>query len=476
MDPRDYQLRTAIEATLSEDPTLVVAPTGAGKTVIGALICKRLTGRTVWLTHTKELVAQSAAKLREWGLRVGVVAPGYGVDPFADVQVVSIQTAVSRELEMRCSNVFLDEAHHFAADDWRVAMERFGARRTLGATATPERPDGKPLGDLFSRLVVAASYSELIHRGFLVPARILRPSRELEKGVALKPLDAYVKHGEGRVGFGYARGVPEAEEISQAFRDGGVASSVVEANTPAVVRALELASLHNVRPMVLWNVYCLTEGVDVPPASIAIFGRNFGHVSTMLQASGRVLRASPGKVDALILDLPGMTHRLGLPIEDREYSLTGQGIRRTQSGMALTLCMKCGATFRSGSACPRCGHTNPTKPLAKLRIYNEDLKAVYSGGTTPDWAKKAELDRLRAVARDKGLAAEWVKQQYRELFGEDPQLGRVALDDEKKGEYLRLVDQALKNGRNLGWAAHRYKAAYGAFPPRRWTLEAERHP
>src|SRR5262245_52019355 len=96
---RDYQLHTR-ELTLrclqAGRSPLVVAPTGAGKTVIGALICQALKGKTAWLTHTQELVAQSAAKLREWGLRVGVVAPGYAPDPFAQVQVISVQTAVSR--------------------------------------------------------------------------------------------------------------------------------------------------------------------------------------------------------------------------------------------------------------------------------------------------------------------------------------------------------------------------------------------
>lgn len=464
-------VRSVLSALARRVAVLLVAPTGAGKTVMGGEICQALDGRTAWLTHTQDLVEQSARKLRERGLRVGVIAPGYPSDPFAKVQVLSVQTAVSREVAIRVENVFIDEAHHFVADTWRQVVARLTPTRTVGATATPERADGKALGrkegGIFDELVVAASYSELIAAGHLVHARVLRPSKELQKGIALKPHLALEKHGEGRRGFGYCRSVEEAEWLAKAMGEG--VADVVEANTPKELRAGRLAKLAAGDLRLLWNVYALTEGVDIPAADLAIFARNFGHVSMMLQSAGRVLRASPGKTDALILDLPGITHRLGLPVEDREYSLSGEGIRRTAAGMALTVCMSCGMTHKSGERCPRCGAQPAAKPLRPQRIFNEELRAVYSGKTTPDWAKRAELDRLRRVARDKKLPAGWVRQEYEALFGEAPGLHTAADDQERREEFSRLLDRAGKLGHKPGWATHRYKATFGAFPPRQWS-------
>lgn len=451
---------------LEAGAALLVAPTGAGKTVMGAWLCRALSGKTAWVTHTQDLVTQSAAKLREWGLRVGVIAAGYTPDPFAQVQVVSIQTAVAREVELRVENLFLDEAHHFMATDWRAALDRFHARKTLGATATPERADGKPLGDIFDELVVAASYSELIAAGHLVPARVLRPSRELQKGIALKPEEAWLKHCADRRGFGYCRTVKEAEELAAAMGD---EVSVISQKTEPEIRKSRLEHLAAGRMRLLWNVYALTEGVDVPPADVALLARKFGHVSLLLQSCGRVLRPFAGKREALIIDLPGMTHRLGLPVEDREYSLSGEGIRRTAAGRALALCMACGMTFAAGGACPRCGHQNHAKPLPKQRIFNEELRAVYSGQTTPEWAKRSELARLRKIARDKGLPPGFVRRAYEELFSEPVPPDDSADSDERRAEFDRLAALAKKSGHNHGWIMHRYKAAFGAWPPNSWV-------
>lgn len=476
LEERHYQQVTVRTAAwmLPSRRVLIVAPTGAGKTVIGALLAKREPGRVGFLTHTKDLVVQSAKKLRSFGLEVGVVASGHPADPFARVQVVSVQTALARELELKFDLLILDEAHHFAAEEWRGLVEVFGARMLVGLTATPERGDGKPLGDLFDELVVAASYSELIAMGHLVPCRVFRPRSPLERGLAQKVLESYRKHGEERTGFVYARRVKECEELCREQVAAGLSAMVVSDKTPGDVRehALSLLSMGGVR--LLNNVYALTEGVDVPSASVAVLARKFGHPSLLLQTAGRILRPCEGKRDAILIDLPGVTHVHGLPTEDREYSLTGKGIRRTAKGMALRICMMCGMTSESdGGPCPRCGHKPEVKKLKPLQIHNEELRPVYDGKATPSWAKRAELDRLRSVARAKGYDPSWIQVQYQRLFGERAPLGVADDAMAKKEAFQRLAAQGRRMNYNPGWAQHRYRTAYGSFPPKSWVVEMQ---
>lgn len=470
---RKYQQCVAQKAewTLRYRRTLVVAPTGAGKTVIGGMIAGRDPGRVGFLTHTKDLVTQSAEKLRAMGMRVGVRAANHPADPFAKVQVVSVQTALARELEMSFDLLILDEAHHFAAEEWRGLVQATKATRLLGLTATPERADGRSLGDLFDELLVAAHYSELIRLGHLVPLRVLRPGSHLDRGLAQKVLPAYQKHGAGRRGFVYARRVVECGKLAAEQVEAALRAGVVSDKTPKEERERLLAELAGGQVDLLNNVYALTEGVDVPPASIAILARKFGHVSLLLQTAGRILRPSPGKTDALLLDLPGVTHLFGVPTEDREYSLSGKGIRRTQSGMALRVCMLCGMTSESGGPCPGCGHKAEVKKVKPLRIYNEELRAVYDGGDTPAWAKRAELDRLKSTANARGYQPGWVVANYEQLFGEKPPLGAQSSDDEKRQAFRNLVAQAKALDYKPGWAQFRYKVAYGAFPPRSWVMQ-----
>lgn len=468
LTPRPYQ-ELAVARCLWQlrvgEPTLLVAPTGAGKTCMGTMNVAELGVRTVWVVHTRDLVAQTAAKLTEYGVRVGCIAPGFDADPFAPVQVVSIQTLIARELEIRAELLVLDEAHHYLATEWRAAYETIRASKILGLTATPERADGQPLGDTYRRLVVAAQYSELTSAGYLAPLRILRPRRELSRGIALKPGVAYTKHGEGRQAFLYARSVPEAKALASEIQD----AACIDFETPKEERALSLSRFLSGELRVLTNQRVLTEGVDIPAASCCIWAKNFSHLSGALQSAGRVLRPHPSKETALLLDLPGLTHREGwIPTEDKEYSLDGRGIRKSPSAIALTVCMSCGMTYPSGGPCPRCGHEPIVRAAKPLKVYNEELQPFFAGRSTPDWAKKAELDRLLMVARDKKLNHYWVSQEYERLFGEKPELGRAVGDDERKAKYTALKEQGALKGYSRGWASHRYKHTYGAFPPRSW--------
>ncbi len=446
----------------------LVAPTGSGKTVMGQELVRSCPGVTLWLTHTKELVAQTAKRLSDAGLSVGIIAAGIEYTVGCRCYVSSIQTLVSRDMMPLCDQIIADEVHHFASDEWGDLLKKYPFTPLVGLTATPERADGRPLSDVMQALVVAAHYSELTEAGHLVPVRLLRPAAELDRGMAKDPVDAYLTKGEGRPGFIYSASVPLAHEHAKRLTAAGVPSACIEANTPTDERAALLEQFKSGALRVLTNMKALTEGVDVPQASVCIIGRTMGHVSTYLQAAGRVLRPHESKLNALIIDLPGLSHRFGPPNEDRIYSLEGEGIRRNALA-ALRVCLHCGMTFvpKAVGACPQCGERNPVDKPKAPRIYNEELREVFSGPGTPSWAKRAELTRLENLSKLRGYGDAWVSRQYKAAFSELPEAWRPA-EDSKRSEFRRLSTLAQERGYSQGWAAHRYKSTYGCWPARSW--------
>jgi DNA repair protein RadD len=453
----------------------LVAPTGSGKTEMGAAILEspmRAGKRCLWLTHTKDLIDQSTKRLTAKFGRVGVIAAGEPSDPGAALQVGSVQTLHARDHWEHFDVVVFDECAHSTAPEWRSVVDRWPHAYLLGLTATPERATGAPLGDVFSAMVVAAHYSELIAAGHLVPLRVLRPDSRLDRGIAVTPLKAYQERGEGRSGFGYARTIEEAQKLAAEFTAAGIPSACVDANTDREVRRAAIRDLEHGRVRILWNVYALTEGVDVPRASIAILARSFGHASGLLQTAGRILRPCAGKTDALLIDLPGVTHDHGIPTQDREYSLDGMPLKK---GMpAVKVCQSCGYCWDKPGQCPRCGFAVIEPQAAEkkpVRIYNAELREVYAGAATPAEAKAAEAARLLTAARERGFSDYWASKQYEELFLEPmPELRDMNDIERKKKEYQRLLELAGKRGHKPGWAAWQYKVTYGSFPPRAWTL------
>ena len=77
---RDYQ-RDAVEATLShfrssDEPAVIVLPTGAGKSLVIAELARLARRKILVLAHVKELVEQNHSKYLSYGLEGGIYAAG----------------------------------------------------------------------------------------------------------------------------------------------------------------------------------------------------------------------------------------------------------------------------------------------------------------------------------------------------------------------------------------------------------------
>jgi superfamily II DNA or RNA helicase len=334
-----------------------------------------------------------------------------------------------------------DEAHHYVADAWGQVAAAYKDSVILGLTATPERGDGRGLGDLFDHLVPVSSVRELQALGVLVPCITYAPSSPT-KDLSADPVAAYLARTPGERAFVFAAGVAHAEKLAIQFCAAGVPAATIHGRTPDILRRARLeafrlqdpqplleAGVVEKAPLVLTNAYVLTEGIDVPEASCCILSRGCGHPGMMLQMVGRVLRAAPGKTRATFIDLRGVVHKLGLPEADREWSLEGKAAKLgdRDRDIKLKTCPSCSGAFAAWAVdssawrvCPLCG----------TRVAAPDPGAVsprelhpMGGGASPAARQGALRGLARAASHRAGNRAGWVAHRYHDKFGEWPPRG-----------------------------------------------------
>ena len=190
MNLRPYQ-SAASDAIFKEwqdnDSTLVVMPTGGGKTILFADVIRRVfPRRALVIAHREELIFQARDKIeRVTGLKASVEMGEYGAEGglfgTARVVVSTIQTQCSggdgggRMTKFDPSQfglLIIDEAHHATSPTYRRVIDYYRtnpALKVLGVTATPDRADEQALGQVFQSVAFDYEVLDAIHDGWLVP-------------------------------------------------------------------------------------------------------------------------------------------------------------------------------------------------------------------------------------------------------------------------------------------------------------------
>lgn len=138
---RDYQ-EEAVQALVSAEQGVYEAPTGSGKTIVGAALIRELQRRAIVIVG-KRSVADQWMKLF-LPSEVGLFGDGEA-DLNKPVVVALQQTLWSRRDQLGAKFwksfglVILDECHHVPAHTFYDVFQRFHARYRLGFSATPER-------------------------------------------------------------------------------------------------------------------------------------------------------------------------------------------------------------------------------------------------------------------------------------------------------------------------------------------------
>lgn len=404
---RPYQQRAVDQL---EDGDLLVSPTGTGKSVMLAEIARREAdagGLVLAVAHRHELIHQLSNTFRSAWLT-----------PEINVLVRSIQELRMQPPVEGVTLLLWDEAHHCMGDDWaRLRTEQYPRARLVGATATPERGDGRALS-IFKRIVQTISVRQAIEAGYLVAPTVLRPERALAPGeLAQDPVDAYLEHARGTKAIAFFPNVQLAVEAACRFRE-TVPAAAIWGDMPAKDRLAVIQRFQRGELLVLTSVNVLTEGFDVPETETCILARGFGTSGGYLQAVGRVLRPAAGKHRALVLDLRGASHDHGDPDDDRSFHLEGKGIRRPGDDTDVRFCPVCGAPVAS-SECKQCGHAGEMK-LRRPRVLGLPLERFAHIRKDDDDARAKRLARWMGECRAKGWKEGRALHRFKGAYGDWP--------------------------------------------------------
>lgn len=344
---RPYQ-DEAVEAICNEfadgDSTLLVLPTGTGKTVVFARVLERHTRqRSIVIAHREELINQAVDKiLRATNLDADVEMAGCysysgGFHKRSDVVVSSVQTQnagcngagrMSRFTPNDFGMLVIDEAHHAPASSYRKVIDHYRQNpdlKLLGVTATPDRHDEEALGRIFGSVAMVYEINQAIRDGWLVPirqhmvhvegldfSRVRTTAGDLNRADLARAMERAIRdekplHGiagptyeiaNGRKTLVFAESVANAERLCEILnRHQTDCARWVCGKTPKDERRAMFRDYALGRFQILCNVGVATEGFDEPGIEVVVMARPTKSRALYAQMAGRGTRPLDGLVD-----------------------------------------------------------------------------------------------------------------------------------------------------------------------------------
>lgn len=341
MELRPYQ-KEAKEAVFRQwgkgaRRTLLVLPTGCGKTIVFAKITEECVcngDRVLILAHRGELLEQAADKIAK-ATGLGCATEKAEESCFGSwfrITVGSVQSLM-RESRLRrfpdnyFDTIIIDEAHHCISESYQRVLNHFPDAKVLGVTATPDRGDMKNLGQVFESLAYEYTLPKAIKEGYLSPIKAVTIPLQVDlTGVGVQSGD--FKAGDlGTALDPYLEGIAAEMEkycaerktvvflplvkTSQKFRDilNRHGFCAAEVNGESSDRAEILQDYAAGKYNVLCNSMLLTEGWDCPDVDCIVVLRPTKVRSLYCQMVGRGTRLAPGKEHLLLLDFLWHTER-----------------------------------------------------------------------------------------------------------------------------------------------------------------------
>jgi len=348
---RPYQV-DVVERALSAHRGMIKMATGGGKSATLTSIVGTYNVPTMVYVVSLDLLTQLHSTMEEFlGVEIGII--GGGQCEIKEINVCSVWTIgkacgekVKNEEEdvsidkwdpsddqkkaildavsgAQC--VILDEAQFAAASTVRVILKNStSAAYKFGCSATPFRTNGDDLllEAAFGSQICDISASELIDKGYLVPPKIVwrdipEPPRPLpKKWAAVK--SAYITNNDIRndIIIENTKALLEMGRrplvLFREIKHGKILKSMIPSNirTRFVTGALSLDERDAIREEFLAGEVDLIlasvvydQGIDLPELDALVLAGGGKSTAKMLQRIGRVIRASPGKEDAIVVDM-----------------------------------------------------------------------------------------------------------------------------------------------------------------------------
>lgn len=343
MKLRPYQ-GDAVDCTFKEwethQATLVVLPTGCGKTrVASEVILRSQPKRTLFIAHREELIFQAKRQIHaatglEAEIEMAEHKASHSLFSRMPVVVSTIQTQIAGTNGSRMTKfnpndfglIIIDECHHSTATTYKKVLDYYCKNpniKILGITATPDRSDKEALGKIFQSVAYSYKLPDAINDGWLVPihqriisvgaldfssvrttagdlngadlARVMEQEKNIHEIVA----PSIEILGE-RKAIAFMSSVRHAEMCCEIFNRHRVGmASWICGKTPKDERRTILKDFTQSKTQILCNVGIATEGFDCPDVDAIIMGRPTESRSFYTQMVGRGTRSLTGTLDDL---------------------------------------------------------------------------------------------------------------------------------------------------------------------------------
>lgn len=420
MQLRPYQTRAIdqlykwFELNKSGHPAISM-PGGSGKSVVIAQIVKDAVQnwpgtRILMLVHSKELVAQNAAKLRQlWpDAPLGIYSASIGERNVNIITYAGIQTVRNRANEIgKIDLCIVDECHAISHKDTggyrKLLSDLFLINpdmRIVGFSASPFRlghgmiNTGKDA--LFTDILEPVTIEELVAKNYLSPLTSKAPKFLYDLSGLHKRQGDYIA-SEMQAKFNtsnnninvvqeliefaknrkhwliFCSGVEHSEAIARLLNEYNISATSLTATASKAEREQKLADFESGKIKAMCNVGILTTGYDFVDLDCIVFLRATQSPGLYLQCAVRGMRIAPNKKDCLVLDFAGVVRTHGpitnIQIQVKETKGNGEA--------PVKVCDNCFELCHiSAKVCPACNTPFPEPEPKKLKLHNDDIMGL----------------------------------------------------------------------------------------------------
>ena len=344
-------------------PSIIVAPTAFGKSIVIAAIAKEVGEKLLVLQPSKELLEQNYNKFIALGGTASIYSASMGSKELGDVTYATIGSIINiatKFKEMGVTKIIIDECDRYPrskSGQLRRFVDGMKATHVLGLTATPLKLQTN-MGDTgpFSKLVMLTNRSkhgmffkfilhvsqiqDIVKLGYWTPLEY--QSYDFDTG-ALVYNSSGAEYTSDSIARSYENqnignkivnkiaevtdrksilvAVPTIEQATNLAKRIPNAA-VVHGGTPKDERKRIIEEFRNQQIRVIVQVNVLTVGFDYPELDCLITGRPTASISWWYQFVGRGTRIHDNKKDCLVVDFVGSVEKFG-KVEELYYKQDG---------------------------------------------------------------------------------------------------------------------------------------------------------
>jgi len=326
---RPYQ-EAFVNDALNAKGGVMVAATGAGKTVSGIALASRLKQRTLILVKSKDLADQwNKAIVQFTGIdadTIGMIGGGKSTEG-EQFTIGLTQTLSKRDVStLNYGLVIADECHNLPACQAYKVMNELNSRNKFGLSATPQRRDNLEFMIHGALGEICAEIKEDQLAGKVLPVCIKTIRHEFSANVEswteflgvlvddesrnLKIIGHAIKASKTMGTIILCAQVRHCELLASLCSDRGVKALVLHGQLPAKVRAERMAAAPEAQ-LIIGTLSLLSEGIDIPKLSALIYAapvsasidKDTPAATRLIQSIGRCRRPYKNKKAAFVLDI-----------------------------------------------------------------------------------------------------------------------------------------------------------------------------